>query len=232
MDTQWNEYTGDVTRIPVGLGTTPTLHGDHEWFVRQNDRTFHFVGASASQQAAATAMNAALLSHGYSVNDQPLYRAFQSASGITVDGYPGSQTMGVLAAVLASMGATIAPVKVYPWSGSGGYDGVNAPTQAEWLGGNGNTLPVIVVPGTPSTTTNTSSSSTTFFGLPQWAAWALGIAAVGGIALVLMGGKRGARGPRGHVGHRARHHAHELKEAPRRRRRVKRRSRRRSHRRR
>lgn len=230
MDTQWNEYSGDVARIPVGLGAAPALVGDREWFVRQEGRTFHFVGASSAQQAAATAMNSALNSHGYSVNDQPLYRAFQSASGLTVDGYPGINTMTALASVLASMGATIAPVKVYPWSGSGGYDGVNAPTQQEWLGGNGNTLPVIVVPGTPSTTTSTSSSSTTFFGLPQWAAWAIGIAAVGGIALVLMGGKRGARGPRGKSIH-ARHHAHELKEAPRRRRRVKRRSRRRSHRR-
>lgn len=235
MDTQWKEFSGDHARIPIGLGDMPALTGDREWFIRRDDRVFHFVGATSAEQAAATAMNNALIAHGYKAADQGLYRAFQSQEGLTPDGFPGTLTMQYLKDVLFSMGVEIAPVKIYPWTAAGGYDGVNAPTQVEWYGGNGQTLPVIVVPGTPSTSTTTTSSSTTIFGMPQWAAWTLGAVVVGGLALVLLGGKghRGARGPRGHVGHRARHaHENALTERPRRRRRVKRKSRRRSRRRR
>jgi peptidoglycan hydrolase-like protein with peptidoglycan-binding domain len=90
--------------------------------------------AGSPLQLAAIAMNAALSAHGYKQSDQPLYRAFQSAAGLGADGFPGSNTMHALAGVLQAMGQSVAPVKVYPWSSRGGYDGVNAPTQAEWSG--------------------------------------------------------------------------------------------------
>jgi hypothetical protein len=220
MEGQW--VVSDV----VGLGflsSTPTRI-DRTWFSRVDDQTYKFVGSTASEQAAAVAMNNALLAHGYKSADQGVYRAFQAQEGITPDGFPGSTTMQYLKDVLFSMGIEIAPVKVYTWSASGGYDGVNAPSQAEWLGGGGSTLPVIVVPGSPSTNTTTTTSSTTLFGLPEWAVWSLGAAAVGGVALVLWSfygkpGHRGARGPRGLGAHH--HHAHEnaLTERPRKKRR-------------
>lgn len=90
-------------------------------------------GYSSAQIAAATAMNSALSAHGYKEADQPLYRAFQHAMGLTADGYPGSGTMGKLRAVLAAAGIPMATVPVYPWR-AGAYDGVNAPTAASWSG--------------------------------------------------------------------------------------------------
>jgi murein L,D-transpeptidase YcbB/YkuD len=89
---------------------------------------------SPLQQAAAN-MNAALAASGYRKSDQPTYKAFQHAAGMTADGYPGPHTMSALATTLQSAGMTIAPVHVYPWhaaAGNSGYDGVNAPTLAEW----------------------------------------------------------------------------------------------------
>jgi len=86
-------------------------------------------------QAAARAMAHALFDHGYKKSDQPLYIAFQQQAGLKADGYPGKGTMGVLATVLASRGLPPLNVKVYPWysrPGTSGYDGVNAPTWAEW----------------------------------------------------------------------------------------------------
>jgi len=82
-------------------------------------------------QAAATAMNNALLAHGYKYADQGLYKAFQTLAGLAADGYPGTQTMTELKDVLFAMGVEIAPVPVYPWA-PGAYDGVNAPTAAQW----------------------------------------------------------------------------------------------------
>jgi hypothetical protein len=90
---------------------------------------------SSSATQAAIAMNNALLAHGYKQRDQPLYRAFQSAAGLTPDGFPGTGTMNALFNVLAAAGQLPAPVKIYPWLRSGGFDGVNAPTLAEWTGG-------------------------------------------------------------------------------------------------
>jgi len=86
-------------------------------------------------QHAAQAMNAALAGHGYKLTDQGLYKAFQSAAGLTADGFPGEGTMAVLKSSLGTMGTSLAPVKVYPWKSGGAYDGVNAPTLAEWQGG-------------------------------------------------------------------------------------------------
>jgi hypothetical protein len=95
-------------------------------------------------QGTARAMNLALLAHGYKQADQPIYQAFQRAAGLGADGFPGRTTMGHLQSVLAGMGTVIAPVRVYPWRsmpGLTGYDGTNAPTQAEWLG----TMPMAAV---------------------------------------------------------------------------------------
>jgi hypothetical protein len=85
-------------------------------------------------QSAAAAMNTALSAHGYKQADMPLYMAFQRTAGLTVDGYPGPATMNALQTALTAIGMTMAPVKLYPWSSTGGYDGVNAPTAQEWSG--------------------------------------------------------------------------------------------------
>jgi hypothetical protein len=97
------------------------------------------VPALTPLQQAANDMNVALAGHGYHVTDQPLYRSFQSLAfpGSVPDGFPGTHTMTALGSVLASAGLTMAPVHVYPWRsapGTSGYDGVNAPTLAEWQG--------------------------------------------------------------------------------------------------
>lgn len=71
---------------------------------------------------------------GYRMIDQPLYKAFQaSVPGLTTDGYPGPHTMAALTTVLAQKGLTPPNVPTYPWLGPPhGYDGVNAPTAAQW----------------------------------------------------------------------------------------------------
>jgi len=83
-------------------------------------------------QHAAQLMNAALAAHGYKAADQELYRNYQAAAGLPRDGFPGTGTMTSLRTTLATMGTSLAPVKIYPWRSTGAYDGVNAPTQAEW----------------------------------------------------------------------------------------------------
>ena len=99
-----------------------------------------------SKSAAAVAMNNALIAHGYKRADQGIYKGFQALAGTTVDGFPGTHTMTDLRATLAAMSPPVAPanVKTYPWLSSGRYDGVNAPTWAEWTGA---TTP----PATPAT---------------------------------------------------------------------------------
>jgi len=88
---------------------------------------------TSGQIAAATAMNDALAAHGYKQTDMGLYKEFQRAMGIASDGYPGTGTMGRLAAVLASAGIPMAQVPIYPWH-AGSWDGKNAPTAASWSG--------------------------------------------------------------------------------------------------
>lgn len=112
------------------------------------------VPATSNVMQAAQAMNAALLARGYKQADQPVYKAFQRAANLPTDGFPGLHTMAVLAQVLkGGAGQTIAPVKQYPWSTTGPYDGVNAPTQAEWTGGSVPSVPSVTpaMPGTPGT---------------------------------------------------------------------------------
>jgi hypothetical protein len=94
-------------------------------------------------QRAALAMRNALVAHGYKQADQPLYKAFQSAAGLSpVDGFPGAGgTMPKLDQVLATFGSSLpAGFPRYPWhsttptgkTGQAAYDGVNAPTWASW----------------------------------------------------------------------------------------------------
>ncbi len=127
-------------------------------------------GATASGVlAAAIAMNNALSSRGYKQADQGLYRAFQSAAGLTADGFPGQGTMSALQNALAPSGIALAAVKIYPWASAGAYDGVNAPTLAEWQGGGGGVSPSpspgpsptpTPTPTKPATSTASASNST------------------------------------------------------------------------
>lgn len=98
-------------------------------------------GTQTPLLAAAIAMNNLLAAHGYKQGDQPLYRAFQSAAGLTPDGFPGAGTMAALQNALSPAGITLAAVKIYPWASGGAYDGVNAPTLAEWQGAGGGASP-------------------------------------------------------------------------------------------
>lgn len=85
--------------------------------------------------AAANTMNAALRVRGYKRSDMIHYQDFQKRAGLAADGYPGTVTMLKLETILKGQGQTLAPVKIYPWKAGGAYDGVNAPTAAEWEGG-------------------------------------------------------------------------------------------------
>ena len=95
------------------------------------------VGLTPAQNAAHQ-MNQSLMAHGYKQRDQDIYRAFQRSIGArVVDGFPGTGTMTALGRALVTMGEAMAPVRIYPWKskpGTSGYDGVNAPTLAEWTG--------------------------------------------------------------------------------------------------
>lgn len=83
---------------------------------------------------SAVVMNEALKLRGYKKSDQVIYKDFQGRAGLNADGYPGTTTMVKLELVLKGAGQQMAPVRVYPWRATGAYDGVNAPTQAEWDG--------------------------------------------------------------------------------------------------
>jgi peptidoglycan hydrolase-like protein with peptidoglycan-binding domain len=84
---------------------------------------------------SAIGMNEALRLRGYKKSDMVHYQDFQQKAGLKADGYPGAVTMLKLETVLTQSGQTLAPVKIYPWKAGGAYDGINAPTQAEWEGG-------------------------------------------------------------------------------------------------
>jgi hypothetical protein len=178
MNAEWKEFSGELPRALIGLGTIPVHHQNAWWAKRDGDGSIMRVGMGdlASEQAAATAMNNALLAHGYRMSDQPLYMAFQTQEGLTADGFPGTNTMTALKDVLFTMGVEIAPVTVYPWLSSGGYDGTNAPPLSQW-NPNGSSTAV--------TNIDNTSVSTTLFGLPEWAVWVLGATVVGGAGLIL-----------------------------------------------
>jgi hypothetical protein len=99
--------------------------------------------AYATLQDAAVAMNDALKAHGYRRLDQPIYAGFQVKAGdLTVDAFPGTNTINRLKGVLSTLGVAFASVPVYPWhattpgglTGTNAYDGTNAPTWAQWTG--------------------------------------------------------------------------------------------------
>jgi hypothetical protein len=88
-------------------------------------------------QARARTMRDALNAHGYKQLDQPIYKAFEALAFNTSspDGFPGSGTMSHLKSVLDSLGLPMPNVPIYPWHsmlGTTGYNGVNAPTWAQW----------------------------------------------------------------------------------------------------
>lgn len=114
-------------------------------------------------QADAAQMNDALIAHGYKESDMPIYAAFQEDAGLTTDGFPGPQTMKELGDVLFAMHVEMANVPIYPWvskPGTSGYDGINAPTLAEWTG-NANAVP------TPAPTPAPSGGQSTSEPVPQ-----------------------------------------------------------------
>lgn len=139
--------------------------------------------------AAAIAMNQALSAHGYKQADQGLYRAFQSAAGLTADGFPGTGTMSALQDALAQSGITIAAVKVYPWHSSGAYDGVNAPTLAEWQGGGVSPSPSPSPPLPSPTPTPTKPATASMSTGATVGVVALAAVVIGGIAYAAATGK-------------------------------------------
>ena len=69
----------------------------------------------------------------YRVEDVETYKAFQRASRLNTDGFPGKGTMDRLKGVLSTMGLSLpSSVPVYPWRSVGSYDGVNAPKMVNW----------------------------------------------------------------------------------------------------
>lgn len=134
--------------------------------------------AYATLSAAATAMYNAILAHGYRRFDEPIYAGYQLKAGnLTVDAFPGQHTMDSLKATLASMGITMSSaIPVYPWlattaaglTGQQAYDGVNAPTWAQWTGQG-----AAPAPAKPAV-----SSASTIVGVGLLAALGITIAAV------------------------------------------------------
>jgi len=86
-------------------------------------------------QAAASAMNVAIDMNGYRKRDQAIYKSFQSAAGLSpVDGFPGSDTALALGQILKTIPLPLSPKvnSAYTFSSSTGFDGVHAPTSAQW----------------------------------------------------------------------------------------------------
>lgn len=88
-------------------------------------------------------MRNAIQAAGFRMVDQSIYKDFQTAAGLTADGFPGATTMTALANALSSYGAsypftdgfTGQPVVAYPWSSTGTYGDGGHPTVAEWCAG-------------------------------------------------------------------------------------------------
>jgi hypothetical protein len=72
--------------------------------------------------------------HGpYRLADQPIYKAFQTASQLKpVDGWPGKGTMAMLQSVLATVPMPMPAVTIYPWKKKPGWKPPNAPLLADW----------------------------------------------------------------------------------------------------
>jgi hypothetical protein len=128
--------------------------GSSEWYRLMKMRMHGKMGAIAMGQIgdvagdAAIAMNNALIAHGYKASDMPIYQAFHDAAGVAGNAYPGAAMMNALANELAAIGVTMTTVPHYPWLAGPGYDGINAPTSAEWYGGAVLNVSPTVIPGT------------------------------------------------------------------------------------
>lgn len=207
---EWKPYSGMLPNVLAGLGATPTQFAGRWWARTEEGSVVRYerqVGMGAADytdpqtQADATAMNNALIAHGYKKSDMGLYEAFQADAGLTADGYPGTNTMNELQAVLFAMGVEIAPVPIYPWA-VGAYDGVNAPLASQWDPSAPASAPPTIT-NTDLTTNNTSN----WWGLPTWAVWAIALTAAGGVTLLAWSlmSKPGAKHLRAHA---HKHHAH------------------------
>lgn len=85
----------------------------------------------------ADAMNTALTARGYNLGDAGIYKAFQSAAGLSpVDGYPGTNTGRAFQAAIASIPEAISPNfnPNYTFASGPGFDGTHAPLPAQWFG--------------------------------------------------------------------------------------------------
>jgi hypothetical protein len=146
------------------------------------------MGAPTSEETAAQAMLDALVAHGYKQSDMGLYKAFQTAAGLTADGYPGTATIEELKNVIFGMGLAFPDLTEYPWLASGSYDGVNAPMWSTWAPGQPE--PGSTTPTTPAATTaSATGGSGTAVAVAALVAVAVGTIAVvakssGALALV------------------------------------------------
>lgn len=101
-------------------------------------------------QAAIALASAITTSGGYAGSQTAAIKAYQTAKGLTVDGYPGTNTMTSLRADLAAMGNTasgtsysdtyplVGTLTLYPWTSAGGWTTGNVP--AAFAGSNGAAL--------------------------------------------------------------------------------------------
>lgn len=86
-------------------------------------------------QAAASAVNVAIDLGGYRKRDMGIYKSFQSAAGLSpIDGYPGSEFTLALGQALKTIPLPMSPRvnSAYTFSSATGFDGVHAPTSAQW----------------------------------------------------------------------------------------------------
>lgn len=103
-------------------------------------------GPSVPQGALGPAvqMNNAINANGYRQADMTIYKNFQQNAGLKVDGYPGKATYSALIAALNAQGVTpssnLNPNYTFaPYNssnGTGGFNGVTAPTVDQWFGPN------------------------------------------------------------------------------------------------
>jgi hypothetical protein len=181
----WREYNVNHPGL-AGLGSSPELFDDGAWYVRQStgvgSRVMKYSLGLGDIASAATAMNDALMAHGYKQSDMGLYKAFQQSAGLTADGFPGSSTMQALSDQLIANGQLLAPVSIYPWLATGQYDGVNAPLLIEWYApattpNTPQRLPTLVITGNP--TQRLTGNPT-----PNYTAWIIGGVAAAGVGVI------------------------------------------------
>jgi hypothetical protein len=199
MTLEWQSYDGPAPRALVGLGAEPKAHG-HTWWmqVEGDDGALKTLIASPEQTVltrglgwvrsnriglgdaagdAASAVVSYFATNPCSPVAIPVVQSFQSAYNaslsptqanyqqmlLTVNGLFDSFTQSALATTLAANGKTTTPPTAC-------FD-----TSGKYIG-----------PAPLATTNNTIVSTTnTTLGMPTWLVWALGLAAVGTIGVVL-----------------------------------------------